>query len=190
MWNEDRRDYDVETAEGLNIEPRWSDKTLSELLKVNLRRTHHRFRGSRICPSPARASSTSPGDWQSRFEAIWHVDFEYRQDANHRPIPVCMFAYEQHTGATIELWRDQLLRLRRAPFDTGQRSLMVAYAANAELSCFEVLGWPFPYNVLEICVEAIAAINGDDGVWSEDKRPSLLATLQLYGLSARAATEK
>ena len=33
----------------------------------------------------------------------------------HRPIPVCMFAYEQHTGATIELWRDQLLRLRRAP---------------------------------------------------------------------------
>ena len=34
VWNEDRRDYDVETAEGLNIEPRWSDKTLGELLKV------------------------------------------------------------------------------------------------------------------------------------------------------------
>ena len=98
-------------------------------------------------PFACAGSSTSPGDWQSRFEAIWHVDFEYRQDANHRPIPVCMFAYEQHTGATIELWRDQLLRLRRAPFDTGQRSRMVAYAANAELSCFEVLGWPFPYNV-------------------------------------------
>ena len=141
-------------------------------------------------PFACAGSSTSPGDWQSRFEAIWHVDFEYRQDANHRPIPVCMFAYEQHTGATIELWRDQLLRLRRAPFDTGQRSLMVAYAANAELSCFEVLGWPFPYNVLDLYVEAIAAINGDDGVWSEDKRPSLLATLQLYGLSARAADEK
>ena len=36
----------------------------------------------------------------------------------------------------------------------------------------------------------MTAINGDDGVWSEDKRPSLLATLQLYGLSARAADEK
>ena len=113
---------------------------LSELLKLG-------FAG-RIIDSdehdmPCACAVVMTSDWQNTFEAIWHVDFEYRQDACHRPMPVCMFAYEQHTGATIELWRDALLRLRRAPFDTGPRSLMVAYAANAELSCFEVLGWPF-----------------------------------------------
>jgi hypothetical protein len=32
----------------------------------------------------------------------------------------------------------------KAPFDTCPNSLMVAYAADAELSCFLALGWPFP----------------------------------------------
>ena len=26
------------------------------------------------------ASST---DWRQRFDSVWHVDFEYREDANH-----------------------------------------------------------------------------------------------------------
>ena len=38
VWTEDRRDYDVETVSGVRsagrLEPRWSDKTLSVLLKV------------------------------------------------------------------------------------------------------------------------------------------------------------
>ena len=68
-----------------------------------------------------------------KFDTIWHVDFEYRQDQNHHPVPVCMYAYEQHTGTAIKLRRDKLLTLRQAPFDTGPRSLVVAYAANAEL---------------------------------------------------------
>ena len=36
-----------------------------------------------------------------RFRAIWHVDFEFRQDDNHLPVPVAMFAKEHRTGAEI-----------------------------------------------------------------------------------------
>jgi DNA polymerase-1 len=126
-----------------------------------------------------------------RFTTIWHVDFEYRQDANHLPVPVCMFAREQRTGAEIFLWRDELLTLRRAPFDTGPDDLMVAYACNAELSCFLALGWPFPHNVLDLYVEASAAINGLGIEGLTMKRPNILESLELFGVpSAYTKAEK
>ena len=68
------------------------------------------------------ACAASSTDWLRRFDSVWHVDFEFRQDADHRPVPVCMHAFEQHTGTEIPLWRDQLLTLRRAPFGTGPPS--------------------------------------------------------------------
>jgi hypothetical protein len=126
-----------------------------------------------------------PIDALSAFTEIWHVDFENRLDANGHPVPVCMSAKEQHTGTQIFLSREQLLTLRRAPFDTGPHALMVAYAANAELSCFQALGWPFPCNVLDVYVETCAAINGLDIEGLEKKRPSLLETLDLFGLPSR-----
>ena len=95
-----------------------------------------------------------------------------------------LFAYEQHTGTEIFLRREQLLTLRRAPFGTGPRDLLVAYAANAEMSCFLALGWPFPVNVLDLYVETIAAINGRTDIWPHKGRPGLLAALELHGLPA------
>ena len=147
------------------------------------------------------ACAASSTDWLRRFDSVWHVDFEFRQDADHRPVPVCMYAFEQHTGTDISLWRDQLLTLRRAPFGTGPRDLMVAYAANAELSCFAALAWPFPSNVIDLYVETIAAVNGRTDVWppldpltgkpeKSSRRPGLLAALSLHGLEGMAAAEK
>jgi DNA polymerase family A len=127
--------------------------------------------------------------WRN-YDTIWHVDFEYRQDKNHRPVPVCMYAYEQHTGAEIALRRDQLLACRRAPFDTGPRSLMVTYAANAEISCFLPFSWPFPRNVLDAYVENIATINGNTDVWPEKRRPKLPEALELHGLVATMSVEE
>jgi hypothetical protein len=102
-----------------------------------------------------------------------------------------MFAYEQHTGTKIEMWQDQLRECRCAPFDTGPESLFVAYTANAELSCFLALGWPFPHNVLDVYVETIAAINGNADIWAEKGRPGLLSALELYGLEpAMSSAEK
>jgi DNA polymerase family A len=130
-------------------------------------------------------------EWRRRFDAIWHVDFEYRQDRNYQPVPVCCYAVEQYTGQEIELWQDRLAVCRRAPWDTGPRSVTVAYASNAELSCFLQLNWPFPVHVIDVYVEVIAAINGNDAMWAQKKRPSLLEALSLYGIDyGMEASEK
>ena len=118
-----------------------------------------------------------------RFRAIWHVDFEFRQDDNHLPVPVAMFAKEHRTGAEIgPLRRDQLLSLRRAPFDTGPDVLVTSYSIVAELSCFKVLGWPMPRHLLCSYFETSAAINGLDIVGLEKKRPSLLEACDLFAI--------
>ena len=141
-------------------------------------------------------SGVSSTDWRRRFRTIWHVDFEFRENANHFPIPVCMYAREEHSGTTISLWRDELLRLPRAPFDTGPDSVMVAFASNAELQCFLALGWPFPTHVLDPYVENIVAINGNTAVWppadakGRKGRPGLLDALKLHGLPGRSQQEK
>ena len=114
--------------------------------------------------------AASPNNWWERFREEWHIDFEYREDANHLPIPVSLCAIERHSGTVIFLRRDQLLKLKQAPFNTGPDSLIVAYAANAEISCFLVLGWPRPVNILDLYVETIAAINGDTTVWLEEEQ--------------------
>ena len=116
-----------------------------------------------------------------RFRAIWHVDFEYRQDHNHLPVPVAMFAKEHRTGAEIgPLNRNQLLNLRWAPFDTGPDVLVTSYSIVAELSCFRALAWPMPRHLLCSYFETAAAINGLDIIGLEEKRPGLLEACDLF----------
>ena len=71
-----------------------------------------------------------------------------------------MVARELHTRQEFRLWRDELLKLRAAPFNVGKRSLVVAYAVAAEASCFLVLGWPLPVNVVDLYAEHLLDING------------------------------
>jgi hypothetical protein len=91
---------------------------------------------------------------------VWSVDFEFQCDDGERPQPICMVAKEVFTGETRRLWRDDLLRLRKAPFETGPDSVMVAYLASAELGCFLQLDWPLPHNVLDLYVEHRVHTNG------------------------------
>jgi DNA polymerase family A len=118
-----------------------------------------------------------------RFRSIWHVDFEFRQDCNHLPVPVAMFAREHRSGAEIgPLTRDQLLDMRRAPFEIGTDVLVTAYTITAELSCFKVLGWPAPANLLCAYFETNAAINGLDIEGLLEKRPNLLEACDLFAI--------
>jgi DNA polymerase I len=125
-----------------------------------------------------------------RFRTIWHVDFEFRTDVNHRPVPVSMFAKEHRTGAEIFMRREQLLTLTTSPIDIGADAVMVAYSAVAELTCFKVLHWPLPRNVLCAYVETCAAINGQDIAGLTEKRPNILEACDLYGIPHMAAAEK
>ena len=43
----------------------------------------------------------SSTDWRQQYDSVWHADFEYREDANYHPVPVSMFAFEQHSGTEI-----------------------------------------------------------------------------------------
>jgi hypothetical protein len=126
-----------------------------------------------------------------QFRSIWHVDFEYRQDANHLPVPIAMYAREHRTDAEIgPLDRRQLLSLRRAPFDTGPDAVMISYSIVAELSCFKVLSWPIPKNLLCCMVETSAVINGQDIAGLTKKRPSLLEACDLFGIPHMDADHK
>jgi DNA polymerase I len=96
----------------------------------------------------------------SAFREIWCVDFEFQAPAGERPRPLCLVARELRTGRRMRLWRDELIRRRRAPFDTGPESLFVAYFASAELGCFLALGWPLPMHVLDLYAEHRCETNG------------------------------
>jgi hypothetical protein len=117
-----------------------------------------------------------------RFSAVWDCDFEFRPDSRHLPVPVAMFAKEHRTGTEISMRRDQLLTCRSAPFDVGPNVLFTSYTVVAELSCFAVLGWPMPRNIICTYFETCAAINGLDIVGLEKKRPTLIEACDLFGI--------
>jgi hypothetical protein len=124
-----------------------------------------------------------------RFREIWDHDFEFRQDDNHRPVPVALFAKEHRTGTEITRRREQLLACSKAPFDTGPDTLVTSYSIIAELSCFHVLHWPLPRNLLCTYFETCAAINGLDIVGLTEKRPGLLGACDLFAIPHSMTTE-
>jgi DNA polymerase I len=134
------------------------------------------------------------------FREVWAVDFEFKPPSHERSAPwvVCMVAREINSGRLIRMWRDELLRLRRAPFDTGRDAVMLAYFASAELECFLELEWPLPVNVLDLYVEHRWDTNGKPlpvGLVEakgkrRNKRNSLLVALAMRGLAHIDASEK
>jgi DNA polymerase I len=118
-----------------------------------------------------------------RFRAIWHVDFEFRFDANHCPIPVSMFAKEHRSGAEVFMRRSELLACRRAPFDVESPDvLMTGYSLVAELSCFHALDWPAPRHGVCTYIETAALINGADIIGMTERRPKLLEACDLFSI--------
>ena len=79
------------------------------------------------------------------------------------PVPLCLVAYildeNLNHVRTIKLWREQLFALKHPPFDVGPNTLFVAYSAQAELTIFEVLGWPFPKHVYDLHTAYLASSN-------------------------------
>ena len=79
------------------------------------------------------------------------------------PVPLCLVAYildeNLNHVRTIKLWREQLLALKHPPFDIGPDTLFVAYSAQAELTIFETLGWPFPTHVFDLHTAYLASSN-------------------------------
>ena len=114
------------------------------------------------------------------------VDFEFISTAGNRPVPVCLVAKDLQSGREWRLWQDQLMTMSRPPFPCGSDSCLVAYLASAELGCFQVLGWSFPSNILDLYAEFRCHTNGLVVPYGN----SLLGALQYFGLSGITTTEK
>ena len=95
-----------------------------------------------------------------------------------------MCACELQTGRELRLWRDDLHR--GVPFDTGPDSVLIVYAAAAELSCFLELGWPLPVNVLDLFAEHRVATNGAKPLCGD----GLIGALAIRGLAHIDVGEK
>lgn len=109
------------------------------------------------------------------FRELWCVDFEFRPDPGERSWPMCMVAQELIGGRQIRMWRDELLALRKAPFDTGGDVAFVAYYASADLGCFLELGWPLPVNVIDLFAEHRVETNGQKLLVDGNRLPHALA---------------
>jgi DNA polymerase I len=120
------------------------------------------------------------------YRDVWLVDFEYGSGVGERPRPLCMVAREVRTGTTLRLWRDGLQKLRSAPFPTNGTTIMCAYYAVAEVSCFLELGWSPPTQVLDLYVEHRNATNGLPTPFGD----SLLGALRHHGITGMAGARK
>jgi len=124
----------------------------------------------------------------NEFSEIWAVDFEYKSPDGERPEPHCMVARELITGRLIRLWKDEFGLM--PPFPIDKTALFVAYAANAELNCFRVLGWPMPERILDLYVEFRRYRNKARKKGSPPVKYGLLSALAFFGLDHIGTVEK
>ena len=118
---------------------------------------------------------------QYRGIVVW--DFEFRQDADHRPSPHSATFFELLTGRRVELEEHFG---PRPPFPTDSDWLWVSYHASAETGCHLALGWPIPETVLDLetefrCATTNYAVNGGKG---------LASAMAYHGLRWSEALEK
>jgi hypothetical protein len=95
------------------------------------------------------------------FSSTVVCDFEYEVGPGDLPNVLCMVAYLLDENLrhvrTIRLWRGEFGPT--PPFDVGPDTLFVAYSAWAEMTCFKVLGWPFPVHIYDQHTAYLAATN-------------------------------
>src|SRR5262249_27015309 len=96
-------------------------------------------------------------DGLNRFSEIWALDSEFYTLDGGNPSPLCFVAYELRSGKYIRLLRDDFPAT--PPYGTGPDSLILAYAATAELRCHLALDWPLPENVIDLFTESRLRFN-------------------------------
>jgi DNA polymerase-1 len=117
-----------------------------------------------------------------QFDAVWLVDFEFGPSGGEggAPEPRCVVAKEYKSGRMVRHWLDGTSGVR-CPYDTGDRSLFVAYYASAETACHIALGWPMPRRILDLCAELKTILNGRRAVMDDYLKARAIGRAQLLG---------
>ena len=118
------------------------------------------------------------------YAAIWVLDFEFIARDGEHPVPVCMVAHDIISGRWVRVWQGEF---SEPSFPLDDRTLLVAYSAAAEWSCFIALGWPMPARCIDLYAEFTRITNG---AFDGKMFPSLLAAAAHYGIDTMAADHK
>ncbi len=116
-----------------------------------------------------------------RFRQIWCWDTEFIPVPGWRVKPVCLAATEIKTSQSVVLWVNEDQRPNN-PLNFGPDSLHVVYSATAELGFALALGWPLPYNVLDLWVERRNLTNGHTDCAGNPVPTDLVTTCHSYGI--------
>ncbi len=79
------------------------------------------------------------------------ADFEFVSVKGGTPVPHTLCAIEVRTGKIHKYGPSELAQLDSPPFPPDHT--LIAFAADAELSCYLALGWPLPESVIDLRVE-------------------------------------
>jgi hypothetical protein len=118
------------------------------------------------------------------------VDFEFRPQGGREgnlPEVICMVALEVGTGTYHRLFQDELYLLTHPPFSINCKTVIVSYFASAEMSCFHVLNWNMPENVLDLYAEYR---NRTNGLPRFPGSRSLLGAMKFFGLDSITGDHK
>ena len=113
-------------------------------------------------------------------------DFEFISVEGERPYPVCMVWHDWESGETHQIWRDELLKMKKPPFDISERTICCTYYYGAEGSCHQVLGWEHPANVIDCFAEFRNRTNGAKVPCGN----SLIGAMIFYGLPTMTGEKK
>jgi hypothetical protein len=124
------------------------------------------------------------------YDDVRAFDFEYQidggrhqnpvngRDKGGRQLPLSLAVRSLRTGEAQVYWRDQLLQMRQAPFDTGPRTLALNWFASAESHCFAALKWKQPERLIDGFAEERWRRNG----YHNNKHPGLVDALLRHRL--------
>ena len=130
-------------------------------------------------------------DLKAKFtQGVWLIDCEYGTPPGDPVIPVCVVGRELFSGQCIRQFFEPAWKYKN-PFPVDGEALFVAYAAQAEWSCFLPLGWQLPRYILDLYAEFRNEISGRTppfGRHSFDCR--LLGAMAYFKLDAISSAEK
>lgn len=135
----------------------------------------------------------SPG---RHFRQVAVFDFEYEIESGGLPKPLCLVCYLlDETLQLVEVvrcWREELGR--KPPFPIDDDTLAVGYSLWADMTCFLVLGWPFPRHVYDLHTAYLATSNVllpyDPEVKRIKPRKGLSKAAAAYGIDGWEAIDK
>jgi DNA polymerase I-like protein with 3'-5' exonuclease and polymerase domains len=124
------------------------------------------------------------------WKEIVVVDFEFETPPGDPVVPICMVANELVSGREFRLFQDELQRAPKPPFATGKDVLIIAYSAQAELSCYLALGWEMPETIVDLFFEYRAHTNGLRPTAVDKKLRKLSDALDYFKLDGLLAVGK